>query len=166
MKRKWWIKFGLQAGRQEGGISRELQSSLNVKRYRKVLWKQGRKVIARQDLTPTEKIVFWAMLERFRLDTWSSHDAVAYYGLMTGLHRSAVSRAIRGLMEKGIILLVRDGEGEEGKLYESLERGGKRHFLFVGLAYEVGKAGRERATLNAQYLGERTKREAQEIGMG
>ena len=104
-------------------------------------------MIARQDLTPTEKIVFWAMLERFRLDTWSSHDAVVYYGLMTGLHRSAVSRAIRGLMEKGIILLVRDGEGEEGKYYDSLQRGGKRHFLLVGLAYEVSKA--ERATSQA-----------------
>ena len=69
-------------------------------------------------------------------------------------------------MEKGIILLVRDGEGEEGKLYESLQRGGKRHFLFVGLAYEVSKADRERATNQALYLGERARKEAQEIGRG
>jgi hypothetical protein len=68
------------------------------------------------------------------------------------------------LIGKGVIKLVK--EAEEGKAFESLERGGRRHFLFVGLAYEFSKAGRERATLNAQYLGERTKREAQEIGRG
>jgi hypothetical protein len=60
-------------------------------------------------------------------------------------------------MEKGIILLVRDGEGEEGKIYESLERGGKRHFLFVGLAYEVGKAGRERGNPQCSIFGRANK---------
>ncbi len=146
MQRKWWIKFGLQEGRKEGGISRELQEGLKLKTYRKVLWKEARKVIAREDLSATEKLVFWALMERFRLDTWSSHDAVVYYGLMTGLHRSSVSRAINSLIDKGIIQLVRDGRGEAGKYYSSLERGGKRHFLFVGLAYEVGKAEREAIT--------------------
>ncbi|QDP64570.1 MAG: hypothetical protein Tp1100DCM00d2C33371621_28 [Prokaryotic dsDNA virus sp.] len=83
---------------------------------------------------------------------------------MTGMSRNSFSKAINGLISKGIIKLVK--EAEEGKVFESLERGGKRHFLFVGLAYEFGKAGRERATNQALYLGERARKEAQEIGRG
>ena len=160
----WWIQYGLKNDRKQGGCSKELYFELTKKNYRTKLWRWGRKQIGRKELTVSERLAVWSLVERFRLETFSSHDAVKYYALMTGMSRNSFSKAINGLIGKGIIKLVK--EAEEGKVFESLERGGRRHFLFVGLAYEFGKAGRERATNQALYLGERARKEAQEIGRG
>ena len=156
----WWIDYGLQNDRKQGGCSKELYFELSKKNYRTKLWRWGRKQIGRKDLTGSERLAVWSLVERFRLETFSSHDAVKYYALMTGMSRNSFSKAINGLIGKGVIQLVK--EEEAGKVFESLERGGKRHFLLVGLAYEVGKAGRERATF--QTSGERARKAAQERG--
>ena len=162
----WWIDYGLQNDRKQGGCSKELYFELSKKNYRTKLWRWGRKQIGRKDLTVSERLAVWSLVERFRLETFSSHDAVKYYALMTGMSRNSFSKAINGLIGKGVIQLVK--EEEAGKVYASLDRGGKRHFLLVGLAYEVGKAERERAAFQAQdkYLGERARKEAQERGRG
>lgn len=127
-------------------------SGLNRLNYRKVLWRWARKQIGRKDLTVTEKLVLWALVERFRIETWSSHDAVTYYSAMTGMNRNSTGKALNGLISKKVIQSVKDGEGEEGKFYPNLVRGGKRHFLLVGLAYDIKRAQTDHAADNRYRL--------------
>jgi hypothetical protein len=68
--------------------------------------------------------------ERYRWQTWSSHDAISYYCKMIGVHRTSASRGMSELLEKEVLWCVL--EGERKRLRKS-QAGGKKHFLLVGL---------------------------------
>ena len=48
-------------------------------------WYRG-EVAGNKDLSMTARFVCWALCERWRIETWSSHDAVSYYAKMTGVN--------------------------------------------------------------------------------
>jgi hypothetical protein len=105
-------------------------------KMRSCVWRIFRRACGREDLTVSAKLVLWAVCERYRFETFSSHDAVSYYCKMIGVSRRTAGRGMKELIEKEILWLVL--EGKEGRLRKS-QASGKKHYLLVGLAYEIIK---------------------------
>ena len=74
--------------------------------------------------------MLWSLCERWRYETWSSHDAISYYCKMTGVNRKTAGRGVAELIDKEVIWCVL--EGEQKRLRRSQAKG-RKHFLLVGL---------------------------------
>ena len=105
-------------------------------KMRSCVWRIFRSECGREDLSVSAKLVLWAVCERYRFETFSSHDAVSYYCKMIGVSRRTAGRGMKELIEKEILWLVL--EGKEGRLRKS-QASGKKHYLLVGLANEIIK---------------------------
>lgn len=105
-------------------------------KMRSCVWRIFRRACGREDLSISAKLVLWAVCERYRFETFSSHDAVSYYCKMIGVSRRTAGRGMKELIEKEILWLVL--EGKEGRLRKS-QASGKKHYLLVGLANEIIK---------------------------
>jgi hypothetical protein len=77
----------------------------------------------------TARFVGWALCERWRYETWSSHDAISYYAKMTAVNRKSVGKAIAELSDAGLIWIVLEGEPKRLRKSQS---GGKKHFGWFG----------------------------------
>ena len=108
----------------------------NYMKMRSCVWRIFRRACGREDLTVSAKLILWAVCERYRFETFSSHDAVSYYCKMIGVSRRTAGRGMKELIEKEILWLVL--EGKEGRLRKS-QASGKKHYLLVGLANEIIK---------------------------
>ena len=101
-KNHWWITthenpsdragvfIPLALARRDGDFSR----------VRSVVWAWFRRECGRTDLSVSAKLIMWAVCERWRYETWSSHDAISYYAKMTGVNRKTSGRAMTELIEK------------------------------------------------------------------
>ena len=119
---------------REGRISshRACAQEGDFSRVRQIVWHWYRSEVAgNEDLSMTARFVGWALCERWRYETWSSHDAISYYAKMTAVNRKSVGKAIAELSEQGLIWIVLEGEPKRLRKSQS---GGKKHFLLVGLA--------------------------------
>ena len=101
----WWIT----AHAQEQGAGTLVPISLarregDFSRVRSVVWGWFRRECGRTDLSVSAKLIMWAVCERWRYETWSSHDAISYYAKMTGVNRKTAGRAMTELIDKEIIL--------------------------------------------------------------
>jgi len=67
------------------------------------------------------------LCERWRYETWSSHDAISYYAKMTAVNRKSVGKAIAELSDANLIWIVLEGEPKRLKKSQS---GGKKTFYF------------------------------------
>ena len=103
---------------------------------RSCVWRIFRRECGREDLSVSAKLVLWAVCERYRFETFSSHDAVSYYCKMIGVSRRTAGRGMKELIEKEVLWCVL--EGKEGRLRKS-QASGKKHYLLVGLANEIIK---------------------------
>ena len=129
----WWLVEDIENERASAFV----QSSV-ARKYRafgalkKVVWKWYRANVGRADLSPASKLCLWAVCERHRAETMSSHDANRYYALMTGMHHKSISNALMELAsaEKNIIWLA---DEENKTLMRKSKRGVRRHILLVGL---------------------------------
>lgn len=131
-KDHWWITAHTSE-RERAGVFVPLELARrdgDFSRVRAVVWAWFRRECGSTDLSPSAKLTMWAVCERWRYETWSSHDAISYYAKMTGLNRKTSGRAMTELIEKEIIWCVL--EGEQKRLRKS-QPGGKKHFLLVGL---------------------------------
>ena len=81
-------------------------------------------------MTVGAKLMLWSLCERWRYETWSSHDAISYYCKMTGVNRKTAGRGVAELIDKEVIWCVL--EGEQKRLRRSQAKG-RKHFLLVGL---------------------------------
>jgi hypothetical protein len=97
---------------------------------RQVVWKWYRSRAGDNQLSPASKLTLWAICERFRVETFSSHDAYSYYAKMTGVNRKTAGRGVGELIDQEIIWCVL--EGEQKRLRRSQAKG-RKHFLLVGL---------------------------------
>ena len=111
------------------GVVSEYQ---DFNKFRRVVWFWFRRACAREDLTSSAKIMLWAIVERYRWETMSSHDAINYYALMVGMNRKTAGRAVGELAEKELIWIV---PREEKKRLKKSRAEGHIHFLLVGLGY-------------------------------
>ena len=106
----------------------------NYMKMRSCVWKIYRRECGREDLSVSAKLLLWAVCERYRFETFSSHDAVSYYCKMIGVSRRTAGRAMKELIESEVVWCVL--EGVEGRLRKS-QASGKKHYLLVGLACEI-----------------------------
>ena len=106
----------------------------NYIKMRSCVWKIYRRECGREDLSVSAKLLLWAICERYRFETFSSHDAVSYYCKMIGVSRRTAGRAMKELIESEVVWCVL--EGVEGRLRVS-QASGRKHYLLVGLASEI-----------------------------
>ena len=133
-KAYWWITAHSESERGEKTALIPIalaRKESDFSRVRQIVWHWYRSEVAGNEaLSMTARFVGWALCERWRYETWSSHDAISYYAKMTGVNRKTSGRAMTELIEKEIIWCVL--EGEQKRLRKS-QPGGKKHFLLVGL---------------------------------
>ena len=132
-EQKWWLVIEAIDGPERSGLIK-FGVAMKYKSYsklKKVVWKWYKKQLGRTDIKSREKLVLYALCERYSAQDYSSHDAVSYLALMIGMHRHTVSKGIQNLMDLNIIWCAIDGEK---KVLRSLKAGVQhKHFLFVGL---------------------------------
>lgn len=132
-KEKWWLVVeAIETPEKSGlityGVAMKYKSYSKLK---KVVWKWYKKHLGRTDIKGREKLVLYALCERYSAQDYSSHDAVSYLALMIGMNRKTVSKGIQNLMDQNIIWCAIDGER---KVLRKLKRGVQhKHFLLVGL---------------------------------
>jgi hypothetical protein len=131
----WWITPNEIENPEQSGL---VPSSLARKdgvfgEARGSVWAWYRSEVAgNKKLSISARFVGWALCERWRIETWSSHDAVSYYAKMTGVNRKSVGKAIAELSEAELIWIVL--EDKKFKRLRKSQAGGKKHFLLVGLS--------------------------------
>ncbi len=81
-------------------------------------------------LSPACKLTLWAICERFRIETFSSHDAYSYYAKMIGLSSKTVGRSVNELVRNKILWIAVEGEK---KIVKNAVPGMRKHLLLVGL---------------------------------
>lgn len=128
---KWWVVVET-VDSKSGLISVNVASKFkNYAKLKRVVWKWYRQHLGRLDIGSSEKLVLWALCERYG-KSFSSHDAISYYGLMLGLSRQTVGKNLQKLMDKNIIWCAIDGNNQvmTRKLKAGVQH---KHFLLVGL---------------------------------
>mgnify|MGYP006969425179 CR=1 FL=1 len=115
-----------------------MRKQKNFAALKKQVWAWYRKRVSAQDLNAGDKIVLWAITERFRMETFSSHDSITYYAKMVGMNRRSVGRSIKQLIVKNIIWCVL--ESEPNKVLKQSQSAGRKHYLLVGLGALVDEA--------------------------
>lgn len=132
----WWVVPIEVPNLHRSGLVPLACVSDNYMKMRSCVWKIYRRECGREDLSVSAKLLLWAVCERYRFETFSSHDAVSYYCKMIGVSRRTAGRAMKELIESEVVWCVL--EGVEGRLRKS-QASGKKHYLLVGLAYEIFK---------------------------
>ena len=141
MNQYWWIETGVPDNEKESGCVRYSLTKLRFSEVKKGVWRIFRLNLDRPDLSASDKIVLYCLCERFRVQSMSSTDAVGYIGKMCNLSRATVGKSIRRLADVNVIWIVE--EGPERIRHSKLEarKYFKKHFLIVGLSYEVSERG-------------------------
>ena len=135
-KEYWWVIPSEVPRLHASGLVPLACVSDNCMQMRSCVWRIFRRECGREYLSGGAKLILWAVCERYRFETFSSHDAVSYYCKMIGVSRRTAGRGMKELIEKEILWLVL--EGKEGRLRKS-QASGKKHYLLVGLANEIIK---------------------------
>jgi len=132
LKNSWWVSAGnIERERESALISIEFDKTFrDYSKLKKEIWNLYRTHAGREDLSPVAKLLLWSVCERYRWQTWSSHDAISYYCKMTGVNRKTAGRGVAELIDKEVIWCVL--EGKPGRLRRSQARG-RKHFLLAGL---------------------------------
>ena len=140
-KEHWWITAHTIDDLKRSGftplaLARKREGFADA---RQAVWQWYRSEVAgNESLSMSARFVCWALCERWRYETWSSHDAVSYYAKMTAVNRKSVGKAIAELSEHELIWIVLEGS-ERVRLRKS-QASGRKHFLLVGLADLVERA--------------------------
>ena len=106
-KAYWWITAHSESEREGGEKTALIPIALARKesdfsRVRQIVWHWYRSEVAgNENLSMTARFVAWSLCERWRYETWSSHDAISYYAKMTAVNRKSVGKAIAELSEAG-----------------------------------------------------------------
>ena len=109
---KWWLVVeGIEDAGKSGLINYGLASKYrSYSKLKKVVWKWYKQHLGRKDIKTREKLILYALCERYSAQDFSSHDAVTYLALMIGMHRHTVSKGIQKLMDLNILWCAIDGE--------------------------------------------------------
>ena len=133
----WWIETGVPSDEKNSGCIRYSVTSYSYSQIKKSVWKLYRTRTDRADLSCYDKMLLWAISERFRVRSMSCTDAVGYLAKMIGVSRKTAGKSMRKLVDNNIIWLAE--EGSERKAHRKLEarKYFKKHILIVGLSFEL-----------------------------
>tara|TARA_Y100001938_G_C7942470_1_gene354997 strand:+ start:45 stop:491 length:447 start_codon:yes stop_codon:yes gene_type:complete len=128
----WWIENGVPQNEGESGCVRASvrDKFKNYSKMRGCVWQWFRSRAGNKKLSPASKLCLWAVCERFRWETFSSHDAYRYYGAMTGLSAKTVGRCVTELVKDKYLWVAVEGER---RLLSKAIPGVRKHLLLVGL---------------------------------
>lgn len=134
----WWIQDSFNEDADTDFLVRtsvrERYKSYND--LRRVLWKWYRVRAGYKHLSASAKLVLYAVVERFRWETWSSHDAYRYYAKMTGLTPKTVGRCVDELVADKILVIAVEGEH---KLLKKARSGVRKHLLLRQVSTLLGE---------------------------
>ena len=138
----WWVVVGQVESPEESGlialsVARKFENYAKLKR---VVWKWFRAHLDRRDINSRDKIILWCLCERYG-KSFSSHDAITYYGKMCGLSHVTMSKGFASLMDKNIIWCAKS---DQRVMLKKLKSGMQhKHFLLVGLGLLLEGESRE-----------------------
>lgn len=141
---KWWlvvqaIKKPNESGLIPFGVAKSYKN--NYSKIKKVVWRWFRLHLDRKDLSSRDKLILYALCERYSAKTFSSHDSLSYISKMLGMNRHTISKGLQHMMDVGLIWCAIDSDK---KVLRSLKAGVQhKHFLFVGLGFMLGESREE-----------------------
>ncbi len=129
----WWVTTDLPVA-NSGYINRAVANQF--KKYSELkasvwFWYRS-EVVDRKDISNRDKIIAWAICERYRGQSFSTWDSFTYLALMLGMNRKTISKGIQALIEADIIWIGLEGDHKIGIKNLSQARV-KKHLLLVGL---------------------------------
>ena len=130
-KNYWWITSLESEGKTGLLYHASVSEQTKFANVRASVWTWYRSRAGNTDLSVSAKLILWAMCERWRWETCSSHDAIDYYAQMIGVNRKTAGRAVAELIDNDIIWLVL--EDKPNVRLRKSQPSGKKHFLLVGL---------------------------------
>jgi hypothetical protein len=131
-KEYWWlVTDSIEDAGKSGLISFAVANKYsNYAKLKRVVWKWFRSHLDSKDISSREKIILWCLCERFG-NSFSSHDAISYYGQMCGLSSVTMGKGFAVLMDKNIIWCAKQ---DQRVMLRKLKSGMQhKHFLLVGL---------------------------------
>ena len=135
----WWlvvedIENPAESGLISYGVAVKYKDS--YPKLKRAVWKWFRSQVGRNDIGSREKVILWCLCERYGM-SFSSHDAISYYGLMCGMSKVTMSKGFNALMDKNIIWCAKHNEKV---MVRKLKKGMQhKHFLLVGLGVFLDK---------------------------
>ena len=143
MKEYWWIESGggVPSAEQASGCVRYAVSQYSYSRIKKGVWQLYRTQTDREDLSCYDKMLLWAISERYRKHSMSTSDSINYLAKMIGVNRKTAGKSFQRLLDKNIIWVAE--EGSVRKAYRKLEARTyfHKHILIVGLSYMLAEGG-------------------------
>ena len=138
----WWIVTNEIDKTEKSGLVKFAVANKyeNYAKLKRVVWKWFRSHLDRRDINSRDKIILWCLCERYG-KSFSSHDAVTYYGKMCGLSNVTMSKGFASLMDKNIIWCAKH---DQKKMLKKMRSGMQhKHFLLVGLGMMLESESRE-----------------------
>ena len=139
MNRFWWIEVGVPEDERNSACVRQSLVNRSYGEIKKGVWRLYRRRTDRLDLTSSDKMLLWAMSERFRVESMSCTDAVGYLSKMVGVSRKTAGKSIQRLVDAEIIWIVEEGEDRRARRRLEARKYFRKHFILVGLSYELGE---------------------------
>tara|TARA_Y200000002_G_C22391513_1_gene541694 strand:+ start:221 stop:694 length:474 start_codon:yes stop_codon:yes gene_type:complete len=140
----WWVNATLP-GKDSAEIN--LSVANNYKSYgplKASVWFLYRNKIAnRKDLSSRDKLIAWAIAERYRGQSFSTWDSFTYLGAMIGMNRKTVAKGIKSLMDNNVIWIVLEGEEKVG-LTKLVSKRQKKHIILCGLNFILAEEIRKK----------------------
>ena len=76
----WWLTDSIEDEKSSGLVRRAFVSeSKDFAFVRGEVWRWYRSCVGDKTLSVSAKLILWALCERWRWETCSSHDAIDYY---------------------------------------------------------------------------------------
>jgi hypothetical protein len=141
-KEYWWlVTDSIEEPGKSGLISFAVANKYsNYAKLKRVVWKWFRSHLDSKDISSREKVILWCLCERYG-NSFSSHDAISYYGQMCGLSSVTMSKGFAVLMDKNIIWCAKQ---DQRVMLRKLKSGMQhKHFLLVGLGVMLEEESRE-----------------------
>ena len=135
----WWISTGVP---EKEHLSAEVRVSVAKKGYgeiKKGVWSLYRSRTDRRDINSRDKMMLWAISEKYDARSMSCSYPISYLSKMIGVSRKTGGKAVERLVEANIIWIVSPGVEKKG--YKKLEGGTrvKKNFILVGLSHELSQ---------------------------
>lgn len=129
----WWVSPEIVP--KESGII-NLSVANKYKNYGNLkakIWQWYRSKVNRKDISSRNKLILWALAERYRGQSFSVWDSYTYLAMTVGLSRKTFSKGMAELSEQGIIWIAVEGDERLAmkKLPQQIRV--KKHILLVGL---------------------------------
>ena len=129
----WWVSPEIVP--KESGII-NLGVATKFKDYGKLkanIWKWYRSQVNRKDISSRNKLILWALAERYRGQSFSVWDSYTYLAMTVGLSRRTFSKGMSELSEQGIIWIAVEGKERLAMKKLPQQVRVKKHILLVGL---------------------------------